>query len=246
MNRSPCIFAHRGAKSVAPENTLPAFETALEIGVDGIELDVHCAKDGELVVIHDFRVDATTNGQGPVADFTATELANLDAGRQFDPSFAGVGVPTLAQVLDLIGNRCTINIEIKSQDIQTGGNQVEPLLALIAERDLYDQVLVSSFNPVSLIKMRSLDKRVDIGVLHGPDLPLFLRSAWTSDIIAPQALHPHHTCVDAAYMAWAHERNLDVNTWTVNDLDEARRLVELGVSTIMSDVPDQLIAMLFP
>jgi glycerophosphoryl diester phosphodiesterase len=246
MNRSPRIFAHRGAKSVAPENTLPAFEAALEIGVDGIELDVHCAKDGELVVIHDFRVDATTNGQGPVADFTATELAKLDAGRKFNPSFAGVGVPTLAQVLDLIGNRSVINIEIKSQDIQTGGNQVEPLLALIAERNLYDRVLVSSFNPVSLIKVRSLDKRVDIGVLHGRDLPLFLRIAWTSNIIAPQALHPHHTCVDAAYMAWAHERNLDVNTWTVNDLDEARRLVELGVSSIMSDVPDQLIATLFP
>ncbi len=246
MIRRPSIFAHRGAKSVAPENTLPAFETALEMGVDGIELDVHCAKDGELVVIHDFHVDATTNGHGLASDFTASELADLDAGSHFDPSFAGVGVPTLAQVLDLIGNRGTINIEIKSKDIRTGGNQVEPLLAMIAARDLYDQVIVSSFNPVSLIKVRSLDKRVKLGVLHGPDLPLFLRSAWSTDIIAPQALHPHHTCVDAAYMAWADEHGLDVNTWTVNDPDEARRLAALGVATIMSDVPDQLIATLFP
>ncbi len=246
MNRLPRIFAHRGAKSVAPENTLSAFEAALDMGVDGIELDVHCAKDGELVVIHDFHVDATTNGRGLVSDFTAAELAALDAGSFFAPAFAGVGVPTLVQVLDLIGNRCTINIEIKSEDIRTGGNQVEPLLAMIVERDLYNQVIVSSFNPVSLIKVRSLDMRVELGVLHGPDLPLFLRSAWTTDIIAPQALHPHHTCVDAAYMAWADERGLFVNTWTVNDPDEAHRLAELNVSTIMSDVPDQLIATLFP
>ncbi len=83
-------------------------------------------------------------------------------------------------------------------------------------------------------------------VLHGPDLPLFLRQAWTTDIIAPQALHPHYTDVDEAYMAWARDHDLAVNTWTVNDLDEARRLADLGVDTIISDVPDQLIAALFP
>jgi len=246
MSRSPSIFAHRGAKSAAPENTLPAFQSALDMGVDGIELDVHCSSDGELVVIHNFDVDDTTNGHGAVAGFTTAELAALDAGSHFDVAFASVGVPTLAEVLDLVGDRCAINVEIKSEDIRTGGNQVEPLLAMIAERDLYDQVIVSSFNPVSLIKARSLDSKVALGVLHGPDLPLFLRKAWTTAIIAPQALHPHYTCVDAAYMNWARDHDLAVNTWTVNDPGEARRLADLGVDTIMSDVPDQLIATLFP
>lgn len=246
MIRHPNIFAHRGAKSVAPENTLPAFQTALEMGVNGIELDVHCSKDGDLVVIHNFDVDATTDGQGPVSSFTTAQLAALDAGSHYDATFAGVGIPTLAQVLDTIGDRCAVNIEIKSEDIRTGGDQVEPLLAIIAGRGLYDQVIISSFNPISLIKVRSLDERVALGLLHGPGLPLFLRQAWTTGIIAPQALHPHYTDVDEAYMAWAREHNLAVNTWTVNDLDEARRLAALGVTTIMSDVPDQLIATLFP
>ena len=201
---------------------------------------------GDLVVIHNFDVDATTDGHGAVASFTTAELAALDAGSHYDGAFAGVGIPTLAQVLDTIGDRCTVNIEIKSEDIRTGGDQVEPLLAMIAQRNLYDQVIISSFNPVSLIKVRWLDKRVAIGLLHGPDLPLFLRQAWTTGIIAPQALHPHHTDVDEPYMAWARERNLAVNTWTVNNLDEAHRLMSLGVNTIMSDVPDQLIAALFP
>ena len=155
MIRHPNIFAHRGAKSVAPENTLPAFQTALEMGVNGIELDVHCSKDGDLVVIHNFDVDATTDGQGPVSSFTTAQLAALDAGSHYDATFAGVGIPTLAQVLDTIGDRCAVNIEIKSEDIRTGGDQVEPLLAMIAGRGLYDQVIISSFNPISLIKVRS-------------------------------------------------------------------------------------------
>lgn len=246
MSRRPHIFAHRGGNFVAPENTLPAFQTALDMGVDGIELDVHCAKDGELVVIHDYSVETITDGQGLVSDYTAKELAALDAGSHFDPSFSDVGIPTLAQVLDLIGDRCLVNIEIKSEDVRTGGDQAEPLLAMIKKRRLYDQVIISSFNPVSLIKVRSLDRRVALGVLHWPELPLFLRQAWTTDIIAPQAIHPYHTCVDEAYMAWARERDLVVNTWSVNDGVEARRLADLGVNAIVSYVPDQLIAALFP
>lgn len=239
----PQIFAHRGAKAVAPENTLPAFQRALEMGVAGIELDVHCSKDGQLVVIHDETLERTTNGSGKVAAYTAAELAKLDAGRSFDPAFAGVGVPTLAEVFDLVGNRCRINVEIKSDD-PNGGDQVEPLIALIEERKLYDQVIVSSFNPPSLIKMRALALKVQLGLLYYLPLPAFLRDAWFSPIIQPQALHPAHRLVDANLIAWARERQCAVNTWTVNDVTEAHRLAELGVDVIMSDVPDEIMAAL--
>src|SRR5215212_9607059 len=114
--RHPQIFAHRGARVVAPENTLPAFQRALDMNVDGIELDIHCSKDGELVVIHDFTVDKTTNATGKVNHFTTAELASLDAGSSLSAEFAGVGIPTLAQVFDLVGNRCRVNVEIKSED----------------------------------------------------------------------------------------------------------------------------------
>lgn len=245
MSGQPQIFAHRGARVAAPENTLLAFQVALDQGADGIELDVHCSKDGELVVIHDFDVDATTNGHGSVADFTAAELAALDASHHFTPHQPGVGVPTLAQVLDLVGNRCRINIEIKSRD-HYGGDQVEPLLHLLRSRDLYDQVIVSSFNPVTLIKLRRHDPDIALGLLHMDDLPPFLLETWTGDIIRPQAVHPYHVGVDAGYVAWAHGRDLAVNTWTVNEPTEAQRLAALGVDVIMTDLPDQMIAVLEP
>lgn len=235
--RHPQIFAHRGAKLAAPENTLPAFAKALEMGADGIELDVHLSKDGQLAVLHDFTVDKTTSGRGPVRGFTAAELAHLDAGSHFDPSFAGVGVPTLDQVLDLVGDRCRINVEIKNQD-HHGGYEVEALVKLIQQRNLYDQIIVSSFNPMTLIKMRWADPKVRLGLLYFESLPPHLKQAWFSPIIQPEALHPYFALVDATLMAWAHERRCAVNTWTVNDVAEAKRLAALGVDVIMTDAPD--------
>jgi glycerophosphoryl diester phosphodiesterase len=233
----PQIFAHRGAKAVAPENTLPAFRRALEMGVDGIELDVHTSKDGQLVVIHDFHVDKTTNGTGPVRSFTAAELASLDAGGHFSAQFAGIGVPTLAEVFDLVGDRCRINVEIKSEDPE-GGPEVELLAALIQERNLRDQVIVSSFNPITLVKMRYIDPKVQLGLLYFTPLPAHLRQAWFTAILQPEAVHPYHKLVDEDHMAWAHTRGCAVNTWTVNEPAEARRLAQLGVNTIITDAPD--------
>lgn len=243
--RHPQIFAHRGARMAAPENTLPAFATALAMGADGIELDVHCSKDGQLAVIHDFTVDKTTNGKGNVRDFTAAELAQLDAGSSFSPQFAGVGVPTLDQVFDLVGSRCRINVEIKSENFVEGGSEVEPLVTLIQQRNLYDQVIVSSFNPITLIKLRWTDPKVKLGLLYFTDLPPHLRQAWFTSSIQPEALHPYHRLVDASHLAWAQMRGCAVNTWTVNEVAEARRLVSLGVDVIMTDVPDVMIKALF-
>jgi glycerophosphoryl diester phosphodiesterase len=233
----PLIFAHRGARSVAPENTLPAFAAALDLGADGIELDVQCSADGVLVVMHNFSVDEITGAHGAVGSFTAAQLAALDAGSHFSPAFAGVGVPTLDQVLDLVGDRCLINVEIKSADPE-GGPEVERLAATVAARRLYDQVIVSSFNPITLIKLRWVAPRIRLGLLYGQDLPGHLRRAWTSPILAPEALHPHHALIDEEHMAWARGCGCQVNTWTVNEPAEARRLADLGVDTLISDVPD--------
>lgn len=243
MSRRVEIFAHRGAKRVAPENTLPAFQAALDMGVDGIELDVQASKDQVLVVMHNFTVDETTNGQGRVSDFTAAELAGLDAGSHFSPDFAGVGVPTLEQVFDLVGSRCRVNVEIKSLNPE-GGPEVDLLAQMIRHRSLYDQVIVSSFNPISLIKMRWMNNRVPLGLLYSADLPPHLQEAWLSPILRPEALHPHHSLINSDSMKWAKSIPCRVNTWTVNDVDEAQRLAALQVDAIISDVPDLLMAVL--
>lgn len=239
----PQVFAHRGAKAVAPENTIPAFAKALEMGVAGIELDVHCSKDGKLVVIHDESLERTTTGTGSVSAYTAAELAKVDAGTPFHTDFAGTGIPTLDDVFDLVGDRCLVNVEVKTAD-PLGGNQVEPLLEMIKARGLYDQVIVSSFNPISLIKIRHLDPNVRLGLLYYLPLPNWLRNAWFTPIMQPEALHPHFSLVNEKHMAWANEHGCDVNSWTINDVEEAQRLAALGVNVIMSDVPDQIMAAL--
>jgi glycerophosphoryl diester phosphodiesterase len=114
--------------------------------------------------------------------------------------------------------------------------------ALIRARDLYAQVLVSSFNPLTLIKLRHLDADIALGVLYDGEMPAFFRQVWAGPPILPQAQHPQHHLVDAAYMQWARAIDAQVNTWTVNEAEEAQRLAELGVHTLITDVPDVLLA----
>ena len=240
MSGKSSVFAHRGARRVAPENTLPAFEQALAMGVAGIEFDVHRSADGRLVVIHDFAVDKTTNGRGLVSEMRSAELRKLDAGSHFDAAFAGVQIPFLEEVLDLVGDRCRLNIEIKSMD-PYANDASDDVAAVIRERNLYDQVIVSSFNPVTLIKMRHLDPAIALGMLYDDSMPAFLRTVWAGPPICPEAQHPHYALIDAGFMAWARALPAAVNTWTVNDVTEARRLAALGVDVIMTDFPDLIL-----
>lgn len=259
MTTIPKIFAHRGASAVAPENTLPAFEKALHMGADGIELDVQATADGQLIVLHDFNLERTTTGSGPLRAHTLTQLAPVDAGIRFDKAFYGTPIPTLDQVFDLVGDNCIVNVEIKNMD-WNGGREAEPLARLIKRRQLYDQVIVSSFNPVSLRKMRQLDPAVPLGLLyftrpprpkkepgrtrqkvHRPPLKhllLLLARPWLSRGIAPEALHPYFTAIDAQLIETARSRAQLVNAWTVNDVAEAQRLARLGVNAIITDTPD--------
>ena len=241
MSNRTQVFAHRGAKAVAPENTLPAFQKAIEMGAAGIELDTQATADGQLIVLHDFRLERTTTGNGPLREHTLAQLQGVDAGVRFHESFTGTPIPTLEQVFDLVGDRCRVNVEIKNMDWD-GGPEVELLVRMMQRRKLHEQVIVSSFNPIALLKVRWADPSIALGLLYSEELPLFLRRAWLGPLIAPESLHPHHTQIDEAYMLWARSQGHYVNTWTVNEPDEARRLARLGVDVIISDVPDVVMA----
>jgi glycerophosphoryl diester phosphodiesterase len=234
------VYAHRGAKAVAPENTLPAFQKAIEMGVAGIELDTQATADGYLIVLHDFHLERTTTGKGLLRENSLAQLQGVDAGIHFHESFAGTPIPTLEEVFDIVGDRCRVNVEIKNMDWD-GGPEVDLLVPMIQQRKLHEQVIVSSFNPITLLKMRWADPSIALGLLYSGDLPIFLRRAWLGPLIAPEALHPHHTQIDEAYMRWAASQGHYVNTWTINDPNEARRLAALGVDVIISDVPDVII-----
>ncbi|HID87936.1 MAG TPA: glycerophosphodiester phosphodiesterase [Anaerolineae bacterium] len=232
-------FAHRGAREVAPENTLAAFRAARELGADGVELDVMLSADGEVVVIHDDTLDRTTDGSGRVRDRTLAELKGLDAGSWFDPTFAGLRIPTLQEVFDLIGGQMVLNIELKSRSLTDEGLEAR-VVELVERNGLVGSVILSSFNPWAIRRVKRLNPRLATGLLYAEDLPLPLRRAWLRPLVRPDALHPHHTMVTLAYVRWAKSRGHSIIPWTVNDPHEMRRLIELGVDGIITDRPKRL------
>ena len=167
----PLNLAHRGASAVAPENTLSAFRRAMELGADGVELDVQLSADGALVVCHNYWVDQTSNGHGPIAAQKLAELKQLDFGGWFGPQFIGEPIPTLDEVFDGLPPSALINVELKSESLRSNGLEAA-VAGLIARRGAHHRVIVSSFNPVALWRMHRLDPRIKTGLLYAPNLPI--------------------------------------------------------------------------
>jgi len=235
----PLNFAHRGASREAPENTLAAFLRAAELGADGIELDAQLSRDGQIVVLHDLSLDTTTDGTGPVCEKPLSELKELDAGGWFAPAFSGERIPTLQEVIDTVGDRLLLNVELKTMSLHDDG-LAGAVVAALEENNLVDRAIVSSFNPVAVWRAKRRNPEISTGLLYAPDLPLPLRWPWTRHWLRPEALHPHHSLVDAAYLKWARDRGYLVHTWTVDDAKEMQRFIRQGVDLIITNRPDLL------
>lgn len=213
------VYGHRGAPAEFPENTLPGFRRALELGVEGIELDVHLSKDGVPVIIHDETVDRTTNGKGAVADFTAEELRALDAGD-------GNPVPTLAEVLDLVGDKMHVDIEVKAN---AAGAAV---LEEVRGRDT--RWVISSFDWDVLRYVRSVDADAEIWVLA---LGATDEALETVNELGASALAIWQRALDEDIARMLIDRSVPFWPWTVNDADQARQLLEWGAFGICTDDP---------
>lgn len=219
------IFAHRGASGHSPENTLLAFQMALDADCDGIELDVF-ALDGELIVIHDRQLIRTTRVEGNLEDFTLAQLQRLDAGQ-------GQRIPTLWQVLQLVANRCVLNIELKGHDT------ARPLVALLqrAERELGTDlrtILVSSFHHPLLQELKLAMPALAIGALTA-SIPLQY-AKFASELTA-FSVHCERGFIDEAFVQDIHQRGLVCYVYTVNTAREAKRLAALGVDGIFTNYP---------
>lgn len=239
----PLNLAHRGAQKVAPENTMAAFERARAMGADGVELDVQLSADGAMVVMHDSRVERTTDGHGAIKELKLDYLRGLDAGRWFSPEFAGERVPILDEVLDWAGSTMLLNIELKSFSLRGDGLEAKVIEA-VRRAQLQARVILSSFNPLSLIRVARIAPEMSIGLLYSRDLPLPLRRAWLRPAVRPDALHPHWTMVNDPYMSWARRAGYRVNVWTPDEFRDHQRLTELHVDAIITNRPDTLAALL--
>jgi glycerophosphoryl diester phosphodiesterase len=237
QHRRPLILAHRGASRRAPENTMAAFRLAAHLGADGIELDVQLSQDGEVVVMHDSRVDRTSDGHGRVRDLPLATLRALDAGGWYGPEFAGEPIPTLAEVLHELGPRLVLNIELKTAALFGGGLEAE-VVRLVEDAALGERVILSSFDPLALWRVRRLNPHLSTGLLYAPDSPLHVRGRWLQPLARPAALHPRWDMLDGPGVAAAHRRGLAVRPWTCDDPDGLRRLVGWGVDALITNVPD--------
>jgi glycerophosphoryl diester phosphodiesterase len=247
----PLVMAHRGGNGLWPENTLYAFEQAAAMGVDVLEMDIHSTADDALVVLHDSTVDRTTDGTGAVHDLTLEQLKALDAGYDWSPDDGktvpyrgqGITVPTLDEVFSALP-AMPMNIEIK----QAAPSIAAPLCRMIHEFDMTDRVLVASFHEEAIKEFQSECPEVATTASQNEVIALFVMSkAFLGAAYSPaaQAVQvPEYRSglrvLAPGLVGTAHSRNLQVHAWTINEVEDMRRMLALGVDGIITDYPDRL------
>lgn len=235
-DRQTLVIGHRGAAGLAPENTMAAFQKALDVGCDGIEFDVQRSADGHLVVAHDDEMDRTTNISGLLRDLDLAEIQAADSGSWFDPVFAGEKIPSLPELFRwLQGNDLLIFLELKDPFRFEGIEQ--QVIAMIHEYHLAERVQLRSFFHESLHICHDIDHSISISELWFHQFPSPSEMTYKTLNILFGLYTPER-------IAEAHARGQKCTAWTVNNMDVARDLIAWGIDGITSDYPDQVIALI--
>ena len=248
----PRLFAHRGASGEAPENTLAAFQRAVDAGVEYIELDVHASEDGQIMVIHDATIERTTNGLGAVNNYSLAALQQLDAGYRFSPDggqslpfrASDVIIPSLQEVLGSFP-QVKFTVEIKQSDPPVE----EQVIAVINDCGKAADVIIASEHDAVLARARTLapDIPTNFGYNEVAD---FIQRVATNQLEGyqppGQALQIPPTyqnipLVTEQTLAAAHQIGVEIHVWTINEPPEMSRLLDLGVDGVMSDFPARLL-----
>jgi len=234
--QTPIIFGHRGASKYAPENTIAAFELALQQGAGAFELDTKLSADGIPVVIHDQTVDRTTKGSGKVDQLRAKELHAMDAGSTFSKKYSNERIPLLEEVFMIFKNRALINVELKNY--HNPFDKLPEIVFEIANRiDVLDQLLFSSFTPSSLNKIKRLIPEARVALLCQRGLLGDLLRSKAFSSVSPDYIHPYFKDISKSFIEKQHHMNRKVNTWTVNQQADMIELIKQGVDGIITDDP---------
>lgn len=222
-------IGHRGAMGYEPENTLSSFKKALDLHVDMIELDVYLCQTGEVVVIHDNKLDKVTNCQGYIADRPFSELDQCLVGNREK-------IPTLSQVLDLIDRKAKVNIELKGDGTARAVAQVVD--DYVKNKGwLEDDFLVSSFDHYQLKEFKAMSPNIKIGALTA-NIPI--NYAQFAQELDAYSVHLSSDFINEKFVQDAHQRGLKVFVWVVNYLEDLKRMEKFGVDGVFSDYPDRL------
>ncbi len=229
------IWANRGASGYAPENSMEAFKLAKDQGADGIKLEIHLTKDGQLVVAHDETIDRCSNGTGCIIDMTLKELRTYDFSNSL-PDHKNTKIPTLEEVLCFIKNNdMTVNIEFNSGIVIYDGIE-EKVVSLVAQLGLKSRVLYSSFNHFSLMLIKEIDKTIPVGLLYNEAMvdPYVYASHLKAD-----AVHPFYPALFVPNTVRNCKTNgIKVHPWTVNNPEHMDWIYKEGVNAIITDYPD--------
>lgn len=233
----PYVIAHRGASGNYPENTLLAFQQAIEVGTDWIELDVMTTSDDVVIVSHDARADRCTNGTGYIPAMTLEQVKQLDAGIRSGEAFAGERIPTLHEALDCIGNKARVCIEIKGDTTDDHLRHARFTVDVLERRGNLRHVVISSFNPDCLRAIKTWQPLLVTSL--DPDRQDGTYSAWQlcEKVLACGAnflLHRHET-LTPEIINECHQHGFSLWTWTVNEEATMRRAINMGVDAIMTD-----------
>lgn len=229
------VWAHRGASGYAPENTLEAFQKAIDLKADGIELDVQMTKDGELVIIHDETVNRVSNAKGWVKDFTYEQIEKLNVNKKF-PEYGTVKIPTLEEVYCLMKDtKLIINVEIKN-GIVFYENIEEKVLELTKKMGLGKRIIYSSFNHYSVMKLKKLDPSVKTGFLYEDG---YLNMPDYALKYGVEALHPAiYNLQYPNFIKDCKARDIVVRPWTVNVIEDMKMLCENEIEVMITNYPD--------
>jgi glycerophosphoryl diester phosphodiesterase len=226
----PLVIAHRGASGELHENTLPAYELALAQGSDMIEIDLHTTRDGAIVITHDEELEGL-GGSGEVAEATLAEIRRLDAG-------GGAAVPTLQEVLDAFGGRIPFNLELKRGSRAEYPGMEAAAVGEVVGRGLLEETLFSSFFDPVLRTLREVSPEARIALLVSPKFPQ--GAIERAQKIGAEALNPERTVVSRELVEEAHGAGLAVYVFTVDDVEEMRQLLDIGVDGLFTNHPRRM------
>ncbi|WP_139903694.1 glycerophosphodiester phosphodiesterase [Clostridium thermarum] len=230
-------YAHRGASGYFPENTMIAFEKAIELGCDAIETDVQMTSDGVLVLIHDEDVSRTTDGSGLVKDYTFNNLRKLSAGSWYDKKFSSEKIPTAEELILLTKSKgIKVNFELKTGIVLYPGIE-EQIINLIYKYNMEHHVVLSSFNHYSMVHCKEIDKNITTGLLYVEGL---YRPALYCKSISCDAIHPDYHTVTEEIVREAKQNRILVNAYTVDDENIMKTMLSWKIDGIITNYPDKL------
>jgi len=218
--RKVIIIAHRGASNIAPENTLKAFQKAIDLGADFIEFDVHLSKDNEIVIMHDANTFRTTGHKGLIKEMTLRELKELECGQ-------GEKIPTLQELIEICKGKINLQLEIKAKGM------AKKIVHILRDADLITSTLISSFKHDQLLEIQKLEPDLKLAALIvGIKKRKTIKKAIKNNF---HAIHPLYKFVNKKFIEKAHENNLKINVWTVDSKIQMKKLLEMGVDGIITN-----------